>query len=605
MRHASAPTVEVHLLLELLLHHTHYSEHQQPTENETTLARRDLPGSARLLRSSHERARGNSRGRRPVGVPRSDSNMNAPGPRRLISKHGSFTIDARDVPHARKELELEMRAIKLVMSSVRTRYNALAFVNRLPSEVLACIFDHFCDISMLDYAVRSTRAVVLTHVCHRWRIVAIDHPGLWSHILIGSRSTEEYLRRSRREPIIINHATRWRTDSLSRLPNGPRAEDASAEDLARIISQNLFRMQGFGLSGTFAEFTTILPALRGPVPILEKAILTISSWGSGPIPAHPLPSDLFSQSAPQLRHLRLDGPVAIPYVQHTRPPSPLRRSMPLLEVLQLVHVLPPPRLGIPWRSIDSPDQVVTLSRLREFVLTDTLRRCHLVLRHAAAAPITRYQIYCTDDREECDLLAPWLSAKVNTSPPIGMLDVTQRSEDVEIAAFSNGDRPPENKPLLQLRLEGPNDGQYALEEMGGLFGVLPLEHIQVLRISYDSDIAAFSNWPGIFCGCANLRHVSVDCEPDDGASGEPPVIDRLLAIDLSPPVAMTRTSPPFPSLISLTLRGIDFGHDVSIHDGFLAWLGRWGSFKMLVLRGSNISTALSDRLRALAFELDM
>ncbi|KAA1475942.1 hypothetical protein DENSPDRAFT_454654 [Dentipellis sp. KUC8613] len=582
---------------------------------------------------------------------------------RFTSPDGYVALDAGDIPDARKELQLEMQAIKLMMSSVRTRYNALALVNRLPSEVLARMFCHFCDISMLDYAARNTRAVVLSHVCHHWRVVAIGHPGLWSHILIGSGSTEEYLRRSSGAPIIINHAMRQLTEPSNqfRQPNGHRAEDVHVEDLARIISQNPSRLLGFGLSATLADFKTVLPVLlHSPLPVLEKVILTHSTWAQGLSPAVPLPLDLFSASAPRLRHLRLDG-WTIPWpslafstlvhlhlVGERLSPintgdfgeflSALSRT-PLLEVVQLIHALPPSRLGVPWRSADGEaEQRLSLPHLRELVLVDTLRKCRLALEYTVAPPSSTCRIYCMDGREKCSLLVPWFSAKVNAytsryqaSLPIGMLEVMQRADDIEITAFplrtSDADPPSREHapaPLLELRLEGQTDGRHALDEMRGLLNVLPLEHIRVLHVFYDADVVAFSDWTRVFCACAGLRHVSVVCgEPDcnsdgdgDSDGGEPSVVERLLAVGVSSQTTTTTTtttttptdeSPPnpFPAFISLALRGIDFGQNVNVHDRLLAWLGRWGSFEKLVLKESTVCTALSDRLRVLAVELDL
>ncbi|TFY59749.1 hypothetical protein EVG20_g7672 [Dentipellis fragilis] len=533
-------------------------------------------------------------------------------------------IKTRDIPDARKEIELEMEAVKLVMSSLRTRYNALAFVNRLPSEVLAHIFQCVREAHMLEYTPFNTCAMIvpkkaiqwvdLTHVCRRWRIVAIDHPGLWSHILIGTKFTEEFLRRSRRGLITIDYISQVYSNFI------PPQLDEDLEALAGIVSRNLSRIQNFGLSGTLAEFSSIFPVLLGPAPVLEKAALTNQLWRQGTIPAPSLPSNLFNQFAPRLRYLRLNGwNISWPFLKfNTLVNVHLSRDfeslteagefgevlaalsrMPLLEVLHLKRVLPPLPLSAPGRSYYIPDGVVALPSLREFVLADTIRRCHLALDHIATPPTTEYRIYCSDSRGEYSLLVPWLSAKVKTCSPIRVLDVSQTTDDVEIIAFGDSDRLPGSGLLFGLRLDG--DGEPSRREIEDLLDVLTLEHTQVLRISFETT-SAFLDWPGILCGCTKLQDIIVACQPN--YDGEPTGIDQLLAVDLSP--AGGEMAPPlFPSLASLTLRGIDFGHDDEMHDDFLNWLGRWGPFKKLALRDSVINTALADRLRALAFELSM
>ncbi|TFY59408.1 hypothetical protein EVG20_g7799 [Dentipellis fragilis] len=511
---------------------------------------------------------------------------------RFASQRGSITIKTRDIPDARKEIELEMEAVKLVMSSLRTRYNALAFVNRLPSEVLAHIFQCVREAHMLEYTSYNARALIvlkkaiqwvdLTHVCRQWRIVAIDHPGLWSHILIGTKFTEEFLRRSCRGLITIDYTI----DSNFTSPQ----PDEDLEALAGIVSRNLSRIQSFGLSGMPEEFSSIFPVLLGPAPVLEKAALTNQLWRQGTIPAPSLPSNLFNQFAPRLRHLNLYGwNFSWPFLKfNTLVNLHLSREfegvaeagdfgevlaalsrMPLLEGLHLKRVLPPLPLSAPGRSNYIPDGVVALPSLREFVLTDTIRRCHLALDHIATPPDHRIPNILFREPPPTTLKSPLL-------------------------AIATGFRGASGFGLLLGGGRGPSR-----REIEDLLDVLPLEHMQVLRISYETT-SALLDWPGILCGCTKLQHISVACEPN--YDGEPSGIDQLLAVDLSPTGGET-ASPPFPSLVSLTLRGIDFGHDDEMHDNFLNWLGRWGPFKKLVLQDSILNIALADRLRALAFEL--
>ncbi|TFY59406.1 hypothetical protein EVG20_g7797 [Dentipellis fragilis] len=463
---------------------------------------------------------------------------------RFTSQHGSIVIKTPDIPDAREELEVEMKAVELVMSTLRTRYNSLALVNRLPSEVLAHIFQYFHDDCLLEYTRtfleprRAVQCVNLTHVCRRWRIVAIDHPGLWDHILVGTKSTDEFLRRSCREPIMITY------DSWKHWLAGPRAHDM--EYTAGIISQNLSRVLSLRLTGSSEELTALLPALRDSMPVLEEAFLNISSFGQNTIPVPSLPSDLFKQSVPRLHHLSLEG-WTVPYGGEVGEfggvLSALSR-MPLLEVFHLKHVLPPPRLHAPWRPIDGPKQVVPLPSLAKL---------------------------------------SWPAWPVH--------------------AISNSEGLPAGKLLFDLVLDGQPDELYTRGEMERFFDALPLEHVQILRICYKTE-SPFSDWSGIFCGSTNLWHISIECEIDYDAPIS--AIEQLLAIDLSPRRRIT--SPPFPppafpSLQSLTLRGIDFGHDEAVHDKLLTWLGRWGPIKKLILKYNIINTALIDRLKALPFEL--
>ncbi|KAA1475973.1 hypothetical protein DENSPDRAFT_842837, partial [Dentipellis sp. KUC8613] len=330
---------------------------------------------------------------------------------RCISQHGSTVIKTPDIPDARAELEAEMEAVKLVMCSLRTRHNTLAFVNRVPSEVLVQIFEWVRKAYMdrsphnshrLPVVKANIQWVDLTHVCRQWRIVAVNHPGLWSHIMIGTKFTEEFLCRSCTGPITIDYTIFWDVN--------PVVPDDEIEDLAGIVSQNLCRLKSFRFFGTQTHFTIIFPALLGPAPVIEKIVLSSRVVGGGVIPVPFLPSDLFDHLSPRLRHLQLDDwncpwqslkfhSLIHLHLSHYFPPldgmeaggfadflDALSR-MPLLEVLHLMQVLPPPHLSAPWQSVHGPKQVA-LPHLRTLLLADTIHKCCLVLKHIAAPPAT-------------------------------------------------------------------------------------------------------------------------------------------------------------------------------------------------------------------------
>lgn len=58
-------------------------------------------------------------------------------------------------------------------------------VRRLPAEVLQCIFESACDLSMLEHLKkRVVVAIRLSHVCRRWRSIATTTPRIWSVICL-------------------------------------------------------------------------------------------------------------------------------------------------------------------------------------------------------------------------------------------------------------------------------------------------------------------------------------------------------------------------------------------------------------------------------------
>ncbi|KAH8084330.1 hypothetical protein BXZ70DRAFT_957730 [Cristinia sonorae] len=71
---------------------------------------------------------------------------------------------------------------KRLLSSLRTKQNSLALVHRLPDEFLESVFWR-----TVDWSEGSRNALLLSHVCHRWRNVALQSPRLWSVIVVSGQ----------------------------------------------------------------------------------------------------------------------------------------------------------------------------------------------------------------------------------------------------------------------------------------------------------------------------------------------------------------------------------------------------------------------------------
>ncbi|TFK50652.1 hypothetical protein OE88DRAFT_281798 [Heliocybe sulcata] len=77
-------------------------------------------------------------------------------------------------------------------------------VPELPDELLLAIFKHFDPLVLANYCV--PELVDITHVCHRWREIAVGTPELWSNIYIFHLTNknlplEVILRRSQHLPL--------------------------------------------------------------------------------------------------------------------------------------------------------------------------------------------------------------------------------------------------------------------------------------------------------------------------------------------------------------------------------------------------------------------
>lgn len=64
-------------------------------------------------------------------------------------------------------------------------------VRQLPAEVLQCIFESACDLSTLEHLEnRIITAIRLSHVCCRWRSIAISTPRMWSTFCLPLEDSE-------------------------------------------------------------------------------------------------------------------------------------------------------------------------------------------------------------------------------------------------------------------------------------------------------------------------------------------------------------------------------------------------------------------------------
>ncbi|KAA1477614.1 hypothetical protein DENSPDRAFT_875320 [Dentipellis sp. KUC8613] len=552
--------------------------------------------------------------------------------------HGSVIL-SRDVPGAREALELEMEAVRLVMSSLRARYNSLTPINRLPPEILVNIF-HFLrlvhppvntDLRNIDKAKIPAKIlgwIQVTHVCTLWRTLALGTPGLWTHIpfyFLGAEWTDAFLRRSRPAPI--------------RFRLVPVHEDNfigyNFKKFGRYIERDLPRLQEITIKDIFEDPTRCLSSLAAPAPLLEKLVLM-----NGPrypfdddelIPSMPL--NLFLGSAPRLRHIRLQRWYFIPWAAlafsslvhlevfqerrdffNFRRASKLERyqaefgkilgaleNMTSLETLTFEQVFPPPPRGATPQSVYCP--AVTLHRLREFKFTDDVRNCELVFRHIAAPRAVRYQVHCIDVLWGRRALPLWLAAIHARIPsPVRRLAILEdpRSVRLDFSALSSGDaessapgNPADEGPRFDLSLSAPKHNfKLSLSQMRHVIRVLPFQHLEELHTFYEMKWVT-QDWSAVFEGTGHevvVRHVSAS------TSSENLVCELLLSED--------QIQTLFSLLVSLHLVGVHFGHDLGTK--VLEWVKTWAPDRLsrLSVKGRMMDERLVGRLRNVVSETE-
>ncbi|TFK78924.1 hypothetical protein K466DRAFT_506496, partial [Polyporus arcularius HHB13444] len=95
--------------------------------------------------------------------------------------------------------------------AVRTQCNLTSAVHKLPPEIVLLIFDLVRHETAREAghatvelsAAGNCSLVSLTHVCRRWRAVALDCPALWTGIVSRSSSAETFVQRACDMPLSV------------------------------------------------------------------------------------------------------------------------------------------------------------------------------------------------------------------------------------------------------------------------------------------------------------------------------------------------------------------------------------------------------------------
>jgi hypothetical protein len=262
--------------------------------------------------------------------------------------------------------EQEINASKRLVLSMLTNRNMLAPISILPTEILAHIF-HIIVFPVRHQWLGWYR---ITHVCRRWRQIALDDSTLWAHFSDLPRNKDwiaERLSRARNAPLVIelDGLMMIGKDSSLLIPHISRTRELYLRNLSSFRPEIVHKI-------TMQE-----------APVLE--CLELSEWGTrrekydlffkGPLPklkifriSHILfPWSLFPRG--QLRQLKVTLSHEVSTMTSTIPqhdnPSQLIGLLvdsPSLEVLTLDNCLPA------MLSKSSGGQIIYLPRLSRLCL---------------------------------------------------------------------------------------------------------------------------------------------------------------------------------------------------------------------------------------------
>ncbi|KAL0960138.1 hypothetical protein HGRIS_011774 [Hohenbuehelia grisea] len=202
---------------------------------------------------------------------------------------------------AQKAIKDEIVQYTTRIQSLKSQWNTLSPISRLPDDVL---FEVFKDIVWIDTnfdlfgwgedhyghdaeAHRRVRCPSFTQVCHRWRQLSLDSPSLWQYISLThpSKWMMEQIRRSQSQPLTLWHFRQCRSSEhvhplVDPFPYIAFAEPRHVEAIR--ITTDVSHLASLGF--------------HRPYPIIHTAILRCHGG------VYPLPGDLFGRSAPLLRN---------------------------------------------------------------------------------------------------------------------------------------------------------------------------------------------------------------------------------------------------------------------------------------------------------------
>lgn len=459
-----------------------------------------------------------------------------------------------------EQVDEEIVALLSVLASVRTRRNRLPSAARLPPELLAHIFSYLAAWERpRRRAPIKLGWIKVTHVCSRWRQVALDNPMLWTYISFDI-TYEWYLEMAQRAkllPLVLQHAYMEQID----------------EGDSEFMWSHLEQTKELYLADMGSYFAHAY-AIATPAPLLEKVQFDHDEFG-----CIDLPEDLFDYHAPRLRTAIFRGfnvPLSLPFLRDLshleitlteshlssegmRPFIPpekaffdLLANMHRLEYLAIEECFPEGRTKQP---------IVELPHLSNLTLKGEWIDVGYVLKHIRVPKTSTIHIDSYDLSHEddgfTDVLIPFLEAhsgKTGDAVPLHTLhmDVNNASDDpyIEIngwttsnladpAGPSQNTAPPSHRaPSFHVRLEcclyySP----FRLEGPAALAAVLhalPIHTLSTLSLAFRAsapedyreafeplaqgrlleDIACTADACRLFCAMLARTPMSEDGEPD-------------------------------------------------------------------------------------------
>jgi len=352
--------------------------------------------------------------------------------------------------HLLKVIDDEIKVAERISQQLKSRHNALVPISRLPPEALVEIFSLLPFPSDDSKYVPSLKWICVTHVCSRWREVALSSPYLWNHINFTKLTIAgftEILTRAKMSPLHIEAKV---------TPRRKTRFNAFRKQLEAHISHT----RHLSISG---EFRAVLKRLVSPAPALVSLSLTGPPYSC--VASQPeciIQNSLFNGTAPKLTRLELLGcsigwqSPLLKGLQTLKIRTPDAQAMPTLddwlaaldEIPQLTTLIldnATPAVSVDNSHISEPQRTVTLPSLTRFDITASTKGCALALAHLVLPALTSLLVTSESqswDGDDVRLLIPYVTRNAHgpqDSTPLQTILVNGGDTYAEIVAWTAPD----------------------------------------------------------------------------------------------------------------------------------------------------------------------
>jgi hypothetical protein len=202
--------------------------------------------------------------------------------------------------HLQQTIDAEIKSLEESIQALRLRRNALSPISSLPPEVIAAIFSLLCLPVLEDKMSDHHQArLLVSHVCHEWREIALNQPLLWSNVdffALSAAGATEILARAKSVPLYLD----------ARFPYS-NWDDVQFGTFRKELQARVPYVCHISINAELHHLHKILGGLISPAPTLESLSLFSRGGFQNPEPGDHLfiPDTLFGGSTPRLSHLKL------------------------------------------------------------------------------------------------------------------------------------------------------------------------------------------------------------------------------------------------------------------------------------------------------------